>query len=256
MKRGVPKRTTPAPAPTETQARIVLLIADAQLAHVAALTLSHGPYEARFAASTPEARAALDELRPHLMIVDVDADDGLAIALIGENERDNRLPVIALTRRGDLERQLEAFERGADDCVGIPFIPADLIARVHAVLRRAYGKTPTAFRPLQMGELEIDLITRNVRVAGSELHLTSLEQALLYLLAANAGTVLSREAILDAVWGEDFLAGSNLVDHHVRALRAKLQNDWREPKFIETVPGVGYRFKASTGNGNVEKSAE
>lgn len=227
------------------RARIVLLIADGNLAQLAGLTLGHGPYEARFTSTTAETRAVLGELRPHLLILDIDAEGGQAIELLSENERDGRLPIIALTRRADLQRQLEAFERGADDCIGIPFVPADLIARVHAVLRRAYGKTATAFRPLQLGELEIDLVTRNVRVGGSELHLTSLEQAMLYLLAANAGTILSRETILDAIWGEDFLAASNIVDNHIRSLRAKLQNDWREPRFIETVPGVGYRFKGA-----------
>ena len=206
------------------------------------MTLGHGPYETHITSNINEARAALEQ-HPHLMILDIEAAHGEAIELISETEHDGRVPVIALTRRANLERQLAAFERGADDCVGVPFIPADLIARVHAVLRRAYGKAPAAFRPLRMGELQIDLVTRNVRIRDAELHLTSLEQALLYFLAANAGTVLSREAILDAVWGEDFLAGSNIVDNHVRALRAKLQNDWREPQFIETVPGIGYRFK-------------
>ena len=246
MRRAPQSATATALRPPVHRARIVLLIADGNLAQVAALTLSHGPYETRFTLSVDEARRALEELRPHLLVVDIDAENGHGMDLVDQHDRDGRLPVIVLTRRGDLKRQLEAFERGADDCIGVPFIPADLIARVHAVLRRAYGKTTAAFRPLQMGDLEIDLVTRTVRVAGAELHLTSLEQALLYLLAANAGTVLTRETILDAVWGEDFLAGSNLVDHHIRSLRAKLQNDWREPKFIETVPGVGYRFKAPT----------
>ncbi|HET8569232.1 MAG TPA: response regulator transcription factor, partial [Candidatus Limnocylindria bacterium] len=192
------------------------------------------------------ARGAMERLRPHLMIIDVDDDDGRMIELISESEVDGRVPIIALTRRADLRRQLDAFERGADDCVGVPFVPADLAARVHAVLRRAYGKTAPAFRELRLGDLEIDLVARQVRAAGSSLHLTSLEQALLYLLASNAGTVLSREVILDAIWGTDFLADSNIVDRHVRALRVKLQNDWRKPKYIETVPGVGYRFQAGS----------
>lgn len=238
-------KAAPARRPPAARARIVLLIEDSQLAQLAALTLSHGPYEPRFTTGTRETRTVLEELRPHLMILDVDAEDGQAIGLLSENESGGRLPVIALTRRGDLKRQLEAFERGADDCIGIPFIPADLIARVHAVLRRAYGETTTAFRPLQMGELEIDLVSRNVRVGGSELHLTSLEQAVLYVLAANEGAIVSRETILDAIWGDDFLAASNIVDNHIRSLRAKLQNDWRKPRFIETVPGVGYRFRSS-----------
>lgn len=78
-----------------------------------------------------------------------------------------------------------------------------------------------------------------------DLHLTSLEQALLYLLAANAGSVLTREQILDSLWGTDFVIESNVVDRHVRALRAKLQNDWHKPRYIETVPGTGYRFVAA-----------
>lgn len=222
-----------------------MVIDDQTIANLVVLTLRHAPYEVRTLAGTRAARAALEELKPHLMILDVDDDDGHAIDLISESERDGRTPIIALTRRSDLRRQLEAFERGADDCIGVPFAPTDLAARVLAVLRRAYGKTPPALRPLRVGGLEVDLVGRQVRAAGADLHLTSLEQALLYLLAANAGTTLSRETILDAVWGVDFLADSNVVDRHVRSLRVKLQNDWRTPKYIETVAGLGYRFRAT-----------
>jgi len=80
----------------------------------------------------------------------------------------------------------------------------------------------------------------------SELHLTGLEQSLLYLLAANAGQVLSRDEILDALWGVDFVADSNVVDRHIRNLRIKLQNGWRRPRYIATVPGRGYRFVPTT----------
>jgi len=93
---------------------------------------------------------------------------------------------------------------------------------------------------------QIDVLNRKVLAGDHELHLTSLEQALLYLLAANAGSVLTREQILDALWGTDFVIESNVVDRHVRALRAKLQNDWHKPRYIETVPGTGYRFVPGT----------
>ena len=95
---------------------------------------------------------------------------------------------------------------------------------------------------LRLGELEIDILNRIVRAGGHELHLTSLEQSLLYLLAANAGRLLTRDEILDHLWGVDYVAESNVVDRHVRNLRAKLQNDWRRPRYIATVPGKGYRF--------------
>lgn len=95
---------------------------------------------------------------------------------------------------------------------------------------------------IRVGELELDILHRRVRIDGHDLHLTPLELSLLSFLAANAGRVLTRDEILDHVWGGDYAAGSNVVDRHVRRLRAKLQDDWRRPRFIATVPGRGYRF--------------
>ncbi len=111
-----------------------------------------------------------------------------------------------------------------------------------ALVRRSYPDA-AAFAPvIRLGELEIDILHRTVRAGTSELHLTALEQSLLYLLAANAGRVVTREEILDALWGPDYVAESNVVDRQVRNLRARLQDDWRRPRFIATVPGQGYRF--------------
>jgi DNA-binding response OmpR family regulator len=117
-------------------------------------------------------------------------------------------------------------------------------------MRRTY-RAEFPFKPvLRLGELEIDILNRCVRVAGHELPLTALDQSLLYLLAANAGRVLSRDEILDHLWGVDFMAESNVVDRHVRNLRAKLQNNWRRPRYIATVPGHGYRFVPATSAGD------
>jgi len=104
--------------------------------------------------------------------------------------------------------------------------------------QRAVPFTPT----IRLGELEIDILHRRVRAGETELHLTSLEQSLLYLLAANAGRLVTREEILDHLWGTDYAAESNVVDRQVRKLRAKLQDDWRRPRYIATVPGKGYQF--------------
>ena len=129
-----------------------------------------------------------------------------------------------------------------DDILTVPFSPEELVARILAVMRRTYREA-VAFTPvLRLGELEIDILNRRVRAGGNELHLTSLEQSLLYLLAANAGRLLTRDEILDHLWGVDYVAESNVVDRHIRNLRAKLQNDWRRPRYIATVPGRGYRF--------------
>jgi DNA-binding response OmpR family regulator len=103
------------------------------------------------------------------------------------------------------------------------------------------------FRPvISFGELEVDILHRRVRVDGQDVHLTPLELSLLYLLAANAGRILTRDEILDYLWGHDYAADSNVVDRHVRQLRAKLDDDWRRPRYIATVPGKGYRFVLTT----------
>jgi DNA-binding response OmpR family regulator len=117
-------------------------------------------------------------------------------------------------------------------------------------MRRTYH-TSIGFTPaIRLGELEIDILNRRVRAGTSDLHLTPLEQSLLYLLAANAGKLLTRDEILDSLWGVDYMADSNVVDRHIRNLRAKLQNNWRWPQYIATVPGQGYRFiPTDTGEG-------
>jgi two-component system alkaline phosphatase synthesis response regulator PhoP len=90
--------------------------------------------------------------------------------------------------------------------------------------------------------MEIDILNRQVRAGHSVIHLSGIEQSVLYLLASRAGRVVTREEILDAIWGTDFIAESNIVDRHIRSLRIKLQNDYRRPRFIATIAGQGYRF--------------
>ena len=102
---------------------------------------------------------------------------------------------------------------------------------------------------VRFGELEIDILHRRARIDGHDVHLTTLELGLLYLLAINGGRTLTRDEILDHLWGIDYVAGSNVVDRHVHTLRAKLRDDWRWPRFIATVPGKGYRFVLTATDG-------
>jgi two-component system KDP operon response regulator KdpE len=228
-------------------ARVLLVLDDRALANTIDLTLGHGGYVRRAEATVQEARAAIAQWKPHLLFIDIDLEAGAAIQLIDDARVGGPIGVIALTRRSDLRGKLDAFERGADDYIGVPFVPDDLVARARAVLRRTHGQVGELVPRLRIGDLEIDVLNRKVLAGEHELHLTSLEQALLYLLAANAGSVLSREQILDALWGTDFVIESNVVDRHVRALRVKLQDDWHKPRYIETVPGSGYRFVPGSG---------
>jgi DNA-binding response OmpR family regulator len=220
-------------------------------------TLNHGTFVTQDACDVAAATTLLADWQPHLVVVDMDlgGDQFLRqISSVGWRSG-ARLPTIALTRRGDLKSKLAAFDQGVDDILTLPFAPEELVARALAVTRRAYGDAAT-FKPvLRLGDLEIDIFNRHVRAGSSELHLTGLEQSLLYLLAANAGQVVTRDEILDILWGADFVAESNVVDRHVRSLRVKLQNDWRRPRFIATVPGKGYRFIPEFDTGDASKPA-
>ncbi len=132
----------------------------------------------------------------------------------------------------------------------MPFSPEELLARALAGVRRAYRET-IAFAPVvRVGDLEIDIYRRRVRAGAADLRLTPLEQNLLYLLAANAGRLLSRNEIMDYLWGTDYVADSNVVDRHIRNLRTKLQDDWRHPRYVATVSGRGYRFLHGAGAGD------
>src|SRR2546426_328389 len=132
-----------------------------------------------------------------------------------------------------------ARDVGADDILTIPFALDELLTRVTRLLRRSYSDALTFTPVIRLGELEIDILNCTVRVGTSQQQLTPLEQSLLYLLAANAGRVVTREEILDTLWGPDYVADSSDVNRHVRSLRAKLQNDWRLPRFIVTEPERG-----------------
>lgn len=230
--------------PLSSPARVLVMVEQPLIADVIELTLNHGVYVTRKAKNLPEATAVLEDWRPHLAVIDMDIGGDLLVQrLAGSGEGGGtRTPVLALTRRGDLRTKLVAFEQGVDDIMTVPFSPEELLARVLAITRRSYGASVPLKPVLKLGEIEIDILHRLVRAGTSELHLTGLEQSLLYLLAANAGRVVTREEILDALWGVDYAAESNVVDRHIRNLRAKLQNDWRKPRFIATVPGQGYRF--------------
>jgi len=222
---------------------VVLVVVDQPvLAGVIRLALGHAHLQSLIAPTAEDAMAGLAH-SSHLAVVDADLEDGAILDRMKNVTADStELPVIALTRRGDLQTKLAAFAQGVDDIMTVPFSPEELVARILAILRRTFGAAAEFTPVIRLGELEIDIMRRSVTSGGHELRLTSLEQSLLYLLAANAGRLLTRDEILDHLWGVDYAAESNVVDRHVRNLRAKLQNDWRRPRYIATVPGKGYRF--------------
>lgn len=230
----------------DIEARRALVLHDRPLVvDLIELTLNHGVFVVQAASNLRDAEAILAAWHPHLAVIDMDHDDSTALlAHLGASNTLRRAvtPALGLTRRGDLKTKLRAFDLGVDDILTMPFSPEELLARSIVLTRRATGVDRPLVPTITMGEMEIDIVSREVRAGASVIHLSGIEQSLLYLLASRAGRVVTRDDILDAIWGPDFVAESNIVDRHIRSLRVKLQNDYRHPRFIATVPGHGYRF--------------
>lgn len=179
-----------------------------------------------------------------LLILDVGLPgiDGYEVARTLQREQ-RPIPIVMLTARTDEIDRVVGFELGADDYICKPFSPREVVARVKAILRRS-GAPPARERPtLKFGRLEIDERAREVRVDGTDVRLKPREFALLMELAANPGIALSRERILQKVWGFDFSGDERTVDVHVRRLRAKIEEPWQLPPFVRTVHGFGYKFQ-------------
>lgn len=234
------------------EARRALVLHDRPLVvDLIELTLNHGLFMVRAAANLGEAEMILGEWQPDLAVIDMDHDDSTALLrLLGASRTLKRstTPALGLTRRGDLKTKLRAFDLGVDDILTMPFSPEELLARSIVITRRALGTDHPIVPIIRLGEMEIDIVNRQVRAGDSVVHLSGIEQSLLYLLASRGGQVVTRDEILDAIWGTDFVAESNIVDRHVRSLRVKLQNDYRHPRFIATVAGRGYRFVPTFSN--------
>jgi len=156
----------------------------------------------------------------------------------------NWTPILMLTRVGEASERAMTLEEGADDYLNKPFDPHELVARIRAVLRRVHPGTPrlAAAERLACGPFILDRTARRVLFAGNELPLTPRAVALLDYLMTHPGEMLSRERLLDAVWGYDYPVGTRAVDMRITELRKHLQDDPNEPRYIETVPGQGYMF--------------
>lgn len=178
-----------------------------------------------------------------LLILDVGlpAIDGFEVARTLRREK-RELPIIMLTARADEIDRIVGLELGADDYVTKPFSPREVIARVKAIARRI-GKSYDEHPPvLKFGRLEIDEAAREVRVDGTDAGLKPREFSLLLELAANAGVALSRQMLVEKVWGFDFEGDERTVDVHVRRVRRRLEDERKLPGLLQTVHGFGYKF--------------
>ena len=167
--------------------------------------------------------------------------DGFEIARTLRREG-RSVPIVMLTARTDEVDRVVGFELGADDYVVKPFSPREVIARVRAILRRSGSKHEPGPQMLRFGRLEIDESAREARVDGHDVGLKPREYALLLQLASNPGVALSRDVLLERVWGYDFDGDERTVDVHVRRLRMRLEEEHHLAACLHTVHGFGYKF--------------
>lgn len=218
-------------------AKILIVDDDPAIREILRAYLSHEGHELAEAADGVSALAlapAADLVVLDLMLPEM---DGLEVARHLRRDLPD-LPILMLTARGEEEERVRGFEEGADDYVTKPFSPRELVARVRALLRRSGVRDRLVY-----GELEIAPKRREVYLAGRRVELSKLEFDLLLTLAQHPGMVFSRERLLERVWGGDFFGVERVVDVHVASLRKRLGDEPDRPRFIETVRGVGYRFK-------------
>ncbi len=221
-------------APASSPAHILVVEDEAVIADAIASRLRSEGYNVTVASDGPEAVAAEDEVRPDLIVLDLNLPgfDGIEVCRRVQGHR--RVPVIMLTARDDETDMLIGLGVGADDFMTKPFSPRELVARIKAVLRRAEH---SAGPSLESGAIQIDPKTRQVTLSGKPVHLTPTEFDLVRSLAEADGGVLTRDQLLAMVWGYRDGSGPRTVDSHVRSVRRKLGDE-----IIRTIHGVGYAF--------------
>jgi two-component system response regulator ResD len=234
------------PAMAATSHGTVLVVDDEPtIVEVVGRYLAREGYETLEAADGPAALQAAEQGKPDLIVLDVmlPGIDGIEVMRQLHERPGKPVPVILLTARGEESDRLVGLRRGADDYVVKPFSPKELVARVEAVMRRVSPPAEEAAAPIEVGPLRVDPAMRTVTLDGKEVSLTQREFDLLAYLASHPGQVFSRDQLMDTVWGDPAFSDTSTVTVHVRRLRAKLDDDPSEPRFIETVWGVGYRLR-------------
>jgi two-component system response regulator ResD len=214
------------------------------IAEVVARYLERAGYRTRVAADGFAAIESAARQRPDLVVLDLMLPriDGLEVMRRLREQDRERIAVILLTAKSEEADRVIGLRLGADDYVVKPFSPAELVARVDAVLRRI-DTSPEQEEPIELGELTIDPAARRVFVRGEEALLTQREFELLLFMARHPGQVFSRNQLMDAVWQYAFYTDTSTVTVHIRRLRAKIELDAAQPRHIQTVWGVGYRFQ-------------
>ena len=226
-----------------TVRRILVVDDERSITELLAYNLRRNGFQVSVAEDGRQALRMARSEQPDLVVLDLMLPglDGLDVCR--ELRRGSSVPIIILTARDEEVDRVVGLELGADDYVTKPFSVRELVARVKAVLRRTATEETGIATTRRVGPLEIDTLSREARLAGSPLTLARLEFDLLETLARHPGQVLSREQLLDQVWGHNYYGDTRAVDSAVKRLRAKLREAGSAPDLISTVRGIGYRLE-------------
>ena len=228
----------------------VLLVEDEE-SYVEALraALTSEGFEVDVAVDGIEAIEHFDRVEPDVVLLDLMLPRLSGVEVCRQLRARSRVPIIMVTAKGDEIDTVVGLEVGADDYVTKPYRVRELVARMRAVLRRAEARAATPLSALgktddvlEAGALRLDVSRHELTVAGRSVHLPLKEFELLELLMENMGRVVTRETLLDRVWGYDYVGDTKTLDVHVKRLRSKIEDDPSNPSRITTVRGVGYRF--------------
>jgi DNA-binding response OmpR family regulator len=231
-----------------SQDTILLVDDEKEIVEMLDIYLKNEGYATLHAFSGLEALELLRKQSVDLIVLDImmPAMDGIAACL--EMRKTSNVPIVMLSAKSEDMDKIWGLSTGADDYVTKPFNPLELIARVKSQLRRFKRlNVPQAQAPegqLELDDLVINILTHEVKLDGREIKLTPREFAILELLARHRGIVFSTEKIYESVWNEPFFESDNTVMVHIRKIREKLENNPRQPKYIKTVWGVGYKVDA------------
>jgi two-component system, OmpR family, response regulator RegX3 len=229
--------------------RTILMVEDEESITVPlAEALDREGFDTKVANTVAEALEKAGRRMPDLVLLDVMLPDGSGYDVARILRERSNVPIIMLTARGEETDRVVGLELGADDYIVKPFSAREVAARIRAVLRRA-GETKPARTPrngaIEVGPVRVDRDRRAASVGGTEIDLTRKEFELLELLMREAGSVISRERLIDEVWDTNWFGSTKTLDVHVSSLRRKLGDDSQNPRFIHTVRGVGFRFAAA-----------
>ena len=222
--------------------RILMIDDDASLSKMVADYVSGFGMQLTVASTIDEGRRQLSDGVFDALLLDVMLPDGDGFAMCREVRAASDIPILMLTARGEDTDRIVGLELGADDYLPKPFNPRELVARLRAILRRHQSMPSPSERILRFGNLEIDRDARTLRIDGEVRTLTSYQFDLLLTLAENAGRVMSREALMDRLRGEELDAFDRSIDVHISRIRAAIEDDPKHPHRVVTVRGAGYVF--------------